>query len=117
MTEIKIVMQENCGDLMPAKAHADDAAFDLRSRVDMVLPVRKSVVVPAGSVQRRGKPSLPAGKRYTLRAAVPAWTRAFSDTFPLRFRRETSATFPAVYLAFSTLSGTAESAAAPVGSA
>ncbi|MBR7107463.1 MAG: dUTP diphosphatase [Lentisphaeria bacterium] len=48
MTEIKIVMQENCGDLMPAKAHADDAAFDLRSRVDMVLPVRKSVVVPAG---------------------------------------------------------------------
>ena len=48
MTEIKIVMLENCGDLMPAKAHFDDAAFDLRSRVDMVLPVRKSVLVPAG---------------------------------------------------------------------
>ena len=48
MTEIKIVMLENCDDLMPAKAHFDDAAFDLRSRVDMVLPVRKSVVVPAG---------------------------------------------------------------------
>ena len=48
MTEIKIVMLENCDDLMPAKAHYDDAAFDLRSRVDMVLPVRKSVVVPAG---------------------------------------------------------------------
>ena len=48
MTEIKIVMLENCEDLMPAKAHFDDAAFDLRSRVDMVLPVRKSVVVPAG---------------------------------------------------------------------
>jgi dUTP pyrophosphatase len=48
MTEIKIVMLENCEDLMPAKAHSDDAAFDLRSRVDMVLPVRKSVVVPAG---------------------------------------------------------------------
>ena len=48
MTEIKIVMLENCDDLMPAKAHHDDAAFDLRSRVDMVLPVRKSVVVPAG---------------------------------------------------------------------
>ena len=48
MTEIKIVMFENCEDLMPAKAHFDDAAFDLRSRVDMVLPVRKSVVVPAG---------------------------------------------------------------------
>ena len=48
MTEIKIVMLENCEDLMPAKAHFDDAAFDLRSRMDMVLPVRKSVVVPAG---------------------------------------------------------------------
>ena len=48
MTEIKIVMSENCEDLMPAKAHADDAAFDLRSRVDMILPVRKSVLVPAG---------------------------------------------------------------------
>ena len=48
MTEIKIVMLENCDDLMPAKAHSDDAAFDLRSRVDMILPVRKSVVVPAG---------------------------------------------------------------------
>ena len=48
MTEIKIVMLENCDDFMPAKAHYDDAAFDLRSRVDMVLPVRKSVVVPAG---------------------------------------------------------------------
>lgn len=33
---------------MPKKAHFDDAAFDLRSRVDMVLPVRKSVLVPAG---------------------------------------------------------------------
>ena len=48
MTEIKIVRSENCEDLMPAKAHADDAAFDLRSRVDMILPVRKSVLVPAG---------------------------------------------------------------------
>ena len=48
MTEIKIAMLENCEDLMPKKAHFDDAAFDLRSRVDMVLPVRRSVVVPAG---------------------------------------------------------------------
>ena len=48
MTEINIVMLENCEDLMPAKAHFDDAAFDLRSRVDMVLPVRRSVLVPAG---------------------------------------------------------------------
>ena len=48
MTEIKIVMLENCDDLMPIKAHDDDAAFDLRSRVDIVLPVRKSTLVPAG---------------------------------------------------------------------
>ncbi|MBE6390851.1 MAG: dUTP diphosphatase [Lentisphaerae bacterium] len=48
MTEIKIAMLENCDDLMPVKAHDDDAAFDLRSRVDMVLPVRKSTLVPAG---------------------------------------------------------------------
>ena len=48
MTSIKICLLPGCEDLMPAKAHFDDAAFDLRSRVDMVLPVRKSVVVPAG---------------------------------------------------------------------
>ena len=48
MEQIKICMVPGCDDLMPTKAHADDAAFDLRSRVDMVLPVRKSVVVPAG---------------------------------------------------------------------
>ena len=48
MEQIKICMLPECDDLIPAKAHDDDAAFDLRSRVDMVLPVRKSVVVPAG---------------------------------------------------------------------
>ena len=48
MEQIKICMLPECDDLIPAKAHDDDAAFDLRSRVDMVLPIRKSVVVPAG---------------------------------------------------------------------
>ena len=48
MTTIKICLLPGCEELMPEKAHFDDAAFDLRSRVDMVLPVRKSVVVPAG---------------------------------------------------------------------
>ena len=48
MTQIKICMLPGCDDLTPKKAHCDDAAFDLRSRVDLVLPVRKSVVVPAG---------------------------------------------------------------------
>jgi len=37
MVTVKIKMQEGCEDLMPAKAHHDDAAFDLRSRVDMVI--------------------------------------------------------------------------------
>ena len=48
MTRIKICPLPGCADLMPHKAHSDDAAYDLRSRVDMVLPVRKSVLVPAG---------------------------------------------------------------------
>lgn len=47
-TIIKIKMQEGCGDLFPAKAHADDAAFDLRSRVDTVLEIGKSTLVPTG---------------------------------------------------------------------
>jgi len=37
MVQVKIRMEKGCEDLMPAKAHHDDAAFDLRSRVDMVL--------------------------------------------------------------------------------
>ena len=48
MIQIKIQMSENCEDLFPAKAHADDAAFDLRSRENMVLPVGKSTLVPTG---------------------------------------------------------------------
>lgn len=48
MVQVKVCLFPGCEDLIPAKAHFDDAAFDLRSRVDMVLPVRKSVLVPAG---------------------------------------------------------------------
>ena len=48
MVEIKIQMLKDCADLFPAKAHADDAAFDLRSRADMLLPVGKSTLVPTG---------------------------------------------------------------------
>ena len=47
-TEIKICMLENCEDLFPARAHEDDAAFDLRSRVDAVLVPGRSSLVPAG---------------------------------------------------------------------
>ena len=46
--QIKIKMAENCADLVPAKAHPDDAAFDLRSRMEMELPPGRSVLVPTG---------------------------------------------------------------------
>ena len=46
--KVKISMMAGCEDLLPAKAHADDAAFDLRSRVDMTVPVNKSTLVPTG---------------------------------------------------------------------
>jgi len=45
---IRIKMAEGCADLAPAKAHHDDAAYDLRSRAEMELPVGKSVLVPTG---------------------------------------------------------------------
>ena len=45
---IKIQLLDGCSDLMPAKAHEDDAAYDLRSRVDLELPVGRSVLIPAG---------------------------------------------------------------------
>ena len=48
MTKVRFKMHEDARDLVPAKAHHDDAAYDLRSRVDMVLPVRRSTVVPTG---------------------------------------------------------------------
>lgn len=46
--ELKIKMAPGCDDLVPARAHSDDAAFDLRSRYDMELPVGRSVLVPTG---------------------------------------------------------------------
>lgn len=45
---IKVKLYENCDDLMPVKAHSDDAAYDLRSRCDMVLPPGRSTLVPTG---------------------------------------------------------------------
>jgi len=41
-------MMPGCSDLIPAKAHADDAAFDLKSRADMSVPVNKSTLIPTG---------------------------------------------------------------------
>ena len=48
MIQVKILLLPDCAELMPRKAHPDDAAFDLRSRIDIDLPVRRSVLVPAG---------------------------------------------------------------------
>ena len=45
---IKIHMDNGCEDLFPRKAHDDDAAFDLRSRVDVVVPSGKITLVPTG---------------------------------------------------------------------
>ncbi len=45
---VKFRMLENCQDLIPKKAHHDDAAFDLMSREDTILEVGKSKLVPTG---------------------------------------------------------------------
>lgn len=45
---VKFHMAEGCDDLHPAKAHHDDAAFDLRSRVDVVAEPGKVTLVPTG---------------------------------------------------------------------
>ncbi len=45
---IKIKMHPEATDLVPAKAHHDDAAYDLRSRTTLELPVGTSTIVPSG---------------------------------------------------------------------
>ncbi len=45
---VKIKMLEGTADLKPAKAHHDDAAFDLRSRVEMELSPGEPHLVPTG---------------------------------------------------------------------
>ena len=47
-TKINIKMKEGCEDLFPAKAHASDAAWDLRSAAALELPVKRSTLVPTG---------------------------------------------------------------------
>ena len=48
MIKIKFTMEPGCEDLKPAKAHADDAAFDLRSRTDLTALPGKVTLVPTG---------------------------------------------------------------------
>ncbi len=45
---VKVKMLEGTDDLRPAKAHHDDAAFDLRARVDMDLSPGEPHLVPTG---------------------------------------------------------------------
>lgn len=45
---IRFKMLEGCDDLVPAKAHVDDAAYDLRSRVDLTIEPGKIALVPTG---------------------------------------------------------------------
>ena len=46
--DIKVKLYEGCSDLMPKKAHSDDAAYDLRSRCDIELIPGRSTLVPTG---------------------------------------------------------------------
>jgi dUTP pyrophosphatase len=45
---VKVKMLEGTDDLRPAKAHHDDAAYDLRSRVDMELNPGEPHLIPTG---------------------------------------------------------------------
>lgn len=47
-TPVKFRMHPGDEDLAPRKAHHDDAAYDLRSRLDATLPRGQVVVVPTG---------------------------------------------------------------------
>ena len=59
---IKIHIDNGCEDLFPRKAHDDDAAFDLRSRVDIIIPSGKIMLVPTGVVME-----LPVGYEAQVR--------------------------------------------------
>lgn len=48
MTEVKFTMAEGCQQLAPAKAHADDAGYDLRSREELVLAPGERALVKTG---------------------------------------------------------------------
>ena len=45
---VKFIMEPGCADLRPAKAHDDDAAYDLRARTDTVVQPGKVALVPTG---------------------------------------------------------------------
>lgn len=45
---VRFRMHPGCGDLIPRKAHADDAAYDLRAREAAVVPPGGVQLVPTG---------------------------------------------------------------------
>lgn len=45
---VRFRMSEDAQDLKPAKAHPDDAAYDLRSRVDLTVQPGKVTLAPTG---------------------------------------------------------------------
>lgn len=61
-TAIRFQMTAGTEDLVPAKAHPDDAAFDLRSAADLTVPPSKAVLVPTGLMLE-----LPAGFEAQIR--------------------------------------------------
>ena len=48
MVTVRFNMMEGCENLIPKKAHHDDAAFDLRARKEMLLEPGKAHLVPTG---------------------------------------------------------------------
>lgn len=47
-TDIRFRMTPGAEDLLPTKAHPDDAAFDLRAADDATIPPGRSALVPTG---------------------------------------------------------------------
>ena len=45
---VRFKMMDDCEDLVPKKAHHDDAAYDLRAREEVLLVPGKSHLVPTG---------------------------------------------------------------------
>ncbi len=45
---VRFTMIEGCDDLEPRKAHHDDAAYDLKARIDVELVPKKPVLAPTG---------------------------------------------------------------------
>ena len=46
--EIRCTMAEDAQDLLPVKAHSDDAAFDLKARTAQEIAPHKAALVPTG---------------------------------------------------------------------